>query len=286
MKQVMMLSILAVFLLSVGIASAEACDPIVTLLNQDPYPAVPGDYVKLVFQVDNLENPECNDFEFELLADYPIEFDPRMDGLRTYGEFGFIKDYESNLLIPYEVRVNENALDGENPIEVRFQNSADIEIFETFNLEVEDSRVDFEIYVKNYDYATKEMTLEILNIDKADIEALTVQIPKQEAIDIKGSSRIVVGDLDSNEYTTADFEATLLDGEFAIYLIYSDSINVRRTIKKMVAFDSSYFTNRVADQKTTSKSTYVVYLIIIILIVWWILKRRAKKKKAKMKNKR
>ena len=282
----MMLGILVTILFSINLISAEACDPDVTLLNQDPYPAVPGDYVKLVFQVDNLENPECNGFDFELLADYPIEFDPGMDGVRTYGEFEFIKDYESNLLIPYEVRINEDALDGENPIEVKFQNNVGVEIFETFSLEVEDSRVDFEVYVKNYDYATKEITLEILNIDGADIEALTVQIPKQEAINIKGSSRIVVGDLDSNEYTTADFEATLLDGEFTIYLIYSDTINVRRTVKKMIMFDSSYFTDRVADQKTTSKSTYVVYGIIIILIVWWILKRRAKKKKAKMKPRR
>ena len=118
----MMLGILVTILFSINLISAEACDPDVTLLNQDPYPAVPGDYVKLVFQVDNLENPECNGFDFELLADYPIEFDPGMDGVRTYGEFEFIKDYESNLLIPYEVRINEDALDGENPIEVKFQN--------------------------------------------------------------------------------------------------------------------------------------------------------------------
>lgn len=286
MKLVMVLGAFVSLLFLVSFATAEVCSPEVTLLNQDPYPAVPGDYVKLVFQVEGLENPECRDFEFELLSDYPIEFDPGKSGLREYGQLDFIKDYESNILIPYEVRINENALDGENPIEVRFQNKkgADAEIFETFNVEVEDSRVDFEVYVKNYDYTTKEMTLEILNIDKADIEALTVEIPKQSAIEIKGPNRIVVGDLDSDEYTTADFEATPQEGKFTIYLTYSDTINVRRTVEKSVTFDSSYFTNRVADQKTTSKSTYAAYAVIALLIIWWIWRKIAKRRKSKKKS--
>ena len=55
-----------------------------------------------------------------------------------------------------------------------------------------------------------EITIEVLNIEASDIEALTIEIPKQDNIEVKGPNKIVVGDLDSNEYTTAEFEASVL----------------------------------------------------------------------------
>jgi hypothetical protein len=281
MKKGVVILLLMFSLFSVTTVSAiDACNLTTTLLNQDPYPAVPGDYVKLVFQVEGIDNPDCDDITFNLLADYPIEFDPGESGLRTFEKVDYLKDYESNILIPYEVRINENALDGANPIEIRAQSRHSAPLSKSFNVEIDDVRAAFEVYVKDYSYTTNEMTLEILNIEESDIEALSVEIPKQDAINIKGANRIVVGDLDSNEYTTADFEAIIpSDGEFKISLIYSDTINIRRTVEKTVGFDSSYFTNRKADQKTTSRTTYIIYTVIIILLAWWIVRKFTKKKK-------
>jgi len=264
---------------SIGLVAAEACSLNATLLNQDPYPAVPGDYVKLVFQLEGIEDPDCSDITFNLLSDYPIEFNPGESGLKTFKKVDYIKDYESNILIPYEVRVNKNALDGANPIEVRMQSRGASPISKIFNIEVEDVKAEFEVYVKDYSYVTNEMTLEILNIESSDVEALSVEIPKQDSIEVKGANRIVVGDLDSNEYTTADFEASPSDGEFKISLIYSDTINTRRTVEKMVKFDSLYFTNRKADQKTTSITTYIVWIVIVVLLIWWVVRKFKKKKK-------
>jgi len=277
MKKVVMLITLMV--LAITIVSAEACDLTTTLLNQDPYPAVPGDYVKLVFQIEGLDTPECKDITFNLLEDYPIIFDPDEDGKRKFSKVDYVKDYESNLLIPYEVRIDADALDGTNPIEVNIENKGDAPISKTFDLEVDDVRADFEISIKDYNYATNELTFEVLNIGEPDVEALTLEISQQENIYVKGSNRMIVGDLDSNEYTTADFEATIKDGQFNINLIYSDTINVRRTLTKTVNFDSAYFINRKADKKTTSTTTYVIWAVIIILIGWWVIRKVKKKKK-------
>jgi len=273
--------ILLLLVLSVTMVSATEvlCDLDVTLLNQDPYPAVPGDYAKLVFQLDGIDDPDCNDITFDLLADYPIEFNPGESGLRTFERVNYLKNYESNILIPYEVRINKDALDGANPIEVRAQSRGDAPLTKTLNIEIDDVRADFEVYVKDYSYATNEITLEILNIESSDVEALTVEIPKQDTIQIKGPNRLVVGDLDSNEYTTADFEASPADGEFKINLIYSDTINTRRTVEETVNFDSSYFTKRKEDMKTTSITTYIIWIVIIALLAWWIVRKLKKKKK-------
>jgi hypothetical protein len=277
-------TLLLLLLLSVGLTSA-ACNLNTTLLNQDPYPAVPGDYVKLVFQVKGIDSPDCDDITFNLLADYPIEFNPGESGSRIFSKVDYIKDYESNLLIPYEVRINKDALDGANPIEVRVQSKHDAPVTKTFNIEIDDVRAEFEIYVKDYSYTTNEITLEVLNIEESDVEALTIEIPKQDAIQIKGSNKIVVGDLDSNEYTSADFEATLSDGEFKVNLIYSDTINTRRTVEKTVTFDSSYFTDRKADQKTTGIGTYIFYAVVVLIVGYWIYRKRKKSQNNK-KNKK
>ncbi|MCK5321003.1 hypothetical protein KAJ38_00310 [Candidatus Pacearchaeota archaeon] len=270
--------IVLLLVFSLVFVSADACDLSVSLLNQDPYPAVPGDYVKLVFQIDGLDSPDCSDVTFHLLQDYPIELDPGEDGVRRFSKIDYVKDYESNLLIPYEVRIDENALDGANPIEATIENKGDAPLSQTFIIEIEDVRADFEVYIKNYNYQTHELELEILNIVESDVEALTVEIPKQGGINVKGSNRIVVGDLDSNEYTSADFEATLSDGSISVNLIYSDTINVRRTTTKTIIFDSSYFTERVTDKKPTSIWTYLFWGAAIIFVIVFFHKKRAKKK--------
>ena len=46
------------------------------MLNQDPYPAVPGEYVNVVFQIEGVENSKCDEVYFDLIADYPIRLDP------------------------------------------------------------------------------------------------------------------------------------------------------------------------------------------------------------------
>jgi len=270
--------ILISLILSLTIASA-ACDISVTLFNQDPYPVVPGDYVKLVFQITDINEADCDDITFNLLDNYPITFNPGESGLRTFKKADYIKDYESSILIPYEVRVDIDALDGASLIEARMQNKGDAPQIISFNLEVEDIKADFEVYIKDYDYPTNELTLEILNIESSDVEALTVKIPKQTNIIVKGAAQAIVGDLDSNEYTTADFEAVPSNGEIKVELIYSDTTNTRRTIMKTVTFDSSYFTERKADQKTTSIWTYIIYAAIALAIIYWIIKRRKKKKR-------
>ena len=266
-------------LISINLVSALTCDLDASLLNQDPYPAVPGDYVKLVFQVTGIDSTDCSDITAELIEDYPVQFDPGKDGSRIFKKVDYIKDFASTLLIPYEVRIDNDALDGSTPIEIKIQNKGDSSIIKTFNLEIDDVRADFEVYVKDYSYATNELTLEVLNIEAADVEALSVEIPRQDTIEIKGAKRIVVGDLDSNEYTTADFEAIPSDGEFQVSLTYSDTINTRRTIEKTVNFDSSYFIERKADQSTTGIGTYIFYAAIIIIIIWWIAKKFFIKKK-------
>ncbi len=263
---------------------AEGCDLDISLINQDPYPAIQGEEVKLVFQIDGLENTECEQVEFRLIENYPISLMPDQQEKYTIESGIFKKDYRSFFLATYKVKVSEDALDGDNPIEVeyRFGNNVGYETIQ-FDLNVKDTRADFEIYVKDYDVSTSILTLEILNIAKSDIEALTLEISNQENIQIKGSKINIVGDLDSNDYTTADFEAIPSAGEFKIKISYTDSIGERRVLEKNIIYESEYFGDRVGDQKEKSPWTHIILGAVILVIVYYFWRRDKKKKALKEK---
>jgi len=268
------------------IVSAEPCNLQISMISQDPYPAIQGDYVKVLFKIDGIRNTECGTVTFGIKEDYPISLDPNVENPIVIKSGIYEKDYASYYLAPYKLRVDSSALDGENPIEVYYSTRTASNVVKEFDITVEDVRANFEIHVKDYNYVTKELTFEILNIAESDVEALTLEIPKQDDVTIKGANRIVVGDLDSNEYTTADFEATLPEKETTINLnvIYTDSINTRRELQKVVEFDPSYYLDRNGDKKTPPYWLFGLIVLVVVIIVWRTIKK--KKREAERKKRR
>ncbi|MFH1802130.1 MAG: hypothetical protein ABH864_01625 [archaeon] len=297
-KEVLSLFLAGVLLLSIGFASADSaplknCRPSVELINQDPYPANPGEYVKVVFQIDGLNNPECEKVSFELKDSFPFSLDP--GEVRTYDFIGdaYVRKFSSAAMAPYELRVNKDAIDGENEIEavleyVDASSGNVISEVQEFEINVNGVKVDFEVSVKDFDSATNSLTFEILNTREDDVVALTVDVPKQDTIVVKGASRNIIGDLDASDDTTFKFEATPHDGEIELTIAYTDSINERREMIKKVYYDSSYFTGRKGDE-VQPKSTYyyLFYALFLLVIIFWIrgwFKRRKKKKEERKRK--
>lgn len=272
------LIILSLFLMP--FVTASVCNLDVSMINQDPYPAIPGDYVKVVFQIDGVENPECGVVTFEIKENYPFSLDPGMTNRIKINAGTYSRSYRSFYLATYKLRIDENSLEGNNPIEVAYSSNNGVEFLEEFNIYIEDTRADFEVHIEDYDYSTRTLTFEILNTADVDIEALTIEIPKQENITIKGANKKVIGDLDSNEYTTADFEAIPKNGEIELNIIYTDSINVRRELTKRVVFDSSYFKGR----STGNRSFPWFWIIVVLAVVAWFFWKRHKKHKERKKR--
>jgi len=272
-KRLLFVSVL-LMVFCVNYVSAASCSPNVKLLSQDSYPAIPGEYVKLVFQIDNVASSECNNLEFELLEKYPIIFDSGTSAVFKFGSTSYQRQFSSFVTVPYKVRIDETALEGDNPIETSLKIGS-VNYLNEFNLSVQDLRADFEIHIDKYSYATKDLTLEILNIADSDVKALTLEIPKQDNIKISGSNVNVVGDLDSNEYTTADFVAIPKDGEINVKILYTDTDGTRREIIKQVNFDSSYF---IPDKGKKFNTFYIVLIVLIGIVVYTYYHKRRKKK--------
>jgi len=286
MKKVIvsLMSLVFLFSLSFVLSLTNACNPSVQLLSQDPYPAIPGDYVKMVFQIDGISDSACGDISFELLNKYPISFDPGQESKVSLKSGTFVKDYSTHKLVAFKVRVDQDAVDGDNPVETLLSKgtSAGIESKE-FNLNVEDTRADFEVYVKDLSFSTDLVTLEVLNIAKVAVKSIAVEVLDYPGLVIKGAKTKIIGDLDSNEYTTAEFEVKPVETVIPVKIYYTDNAGFRRSIEKNVTLIPSLFQERKADEKSTPVTTYILLVVIVLGIGYWLYQRK-KKKDAKKRN--
>jgi hypothetical protein len=272
MKRLVVIILVSFFLLANALALESACDLTVQMLNQDPYPAVPGDYVKLVFQVDGLQSTGCGDVTFQLLEKYPIMFDNATEKIISLKSGTFVRSFSSHATIAYKVRVDENALDGDNPIEVAYSTKGSNSFSQSkeFNLSVEDVRANFEVYVKSFDATTNDVTFEILNIAKSSVSAVTMELGDVENLKVYGSRTRIVGDLDSNEYTTSDFTIAPTKMEIPINVLYTDTAGIRRSTNAVVKFNPEDFA---AVAQKSSPTKYYIIGIIVIALAYWLYRR-------------
>lgn len=279
MKKGVIIAILFMLILFPSISAV--CNLTVSLMNQDPYPAIPGEPVKVVFQINGVSGTDCKTITFEVKESFPFTIDPESENPIIINSGTYAQRYSSYYVAPYKIRIDGDALDGDTPIEISYSSSSTetpSEVLKDFDIYIEDTKADFEIFIKDYETKTQTLTLEILNIEDVDVEALTIEIPEQDNIEVKKTNRVVVGDLDSNEYTTANFEAKVKEGEIKLKIIYTDSVNIRREIEKTVVFDQDYFKGLTRDQQSPSIGIYIIIIGVIGFFVWrWYKKRKRKK---------
>jgi hypothetical protein len=281
MKKMLLIVLIAVFMSSFALAATTKCNINASLVSQDPYPAIQGDYVRLVFQLagNGITDASCGKITVELIEDFPISFDPGVSNKIEAQSGIYAGDYGNTLIAPFKVRIDKYALMGDNPIKLRYSSGFSLGSYieKEFNLNVQDIETDFEVSVKDYNSVTKVITFEILNVGKNDVESLVSEIPVQDNIEIKGSRRNIIGSLDSNDDTTFTFEATPKDGQISMILLYNDDAGVRRQVEKSVMFNSADFKGLVRDKSGTSKWIYLIILIVIIAVIYFWRRNRKKK---------
>lgn len=271
--------------------AAEKCSLDVNLLNQDPYPAVQGEYVKLVLSVDGLSNFACGDVYVELLNNYPISFDSGTKNSVVLKSGAYVSDYENYALIPLKVKIDENALDDEYELDIRYaanyKGVGSTFLTKKINLAVEDANTVFELSVKDYDYVKRVLTFEIVNVGDQDVEALTVDVERQDNFVSKGTTRAIIGGLDSNDDTSFSFIGIPKSGDVSLKISYNDMLNVRRYTVERANFDESLFIDK---SLATQKPNYGIYIVVIVVIVIIVLVVRSsirkRRKLEQMKSKR
>lgn len=295
-KRRLLISVLMTLVLISGVyAASSTCSLTASLINQDPYPATPDDYVKVVFQLDGVKNPDCNQVLFQIVPKYPFSLDlGQSDSVSIKAGTFISSEYSTFLLAPYKLRIDRDAIDGENKIQVKYADNVggatNSYLTKEFNITIEDARTDFEVSLQDYVVSSNTLTLGIVNIGKKDAKALTIEIPKQNNIEIKGTTNAIVGSLNSNDDTTASFiGATPKEGEIEVKVSYNDNLGIRRSLNKTITFNKGYLEKN--GNVNTGKSTEYYLLIaswilfVIVAVALYVRRRKRLAKEKLMKRK-
>jgi len=279
--------LLVVFLLVfIGSVSA-ACDLDAQFVSQDPYPATPGSYVDAVFQITGLGKGCTEGASVDLILEYPFSLDE--SSTKSIASNAYIgKDSLSNWNVLYKIRVDDRALEDEYVFELRYKEGSSVTWeqyeYKKFNITLEKAKTNFELHIQDYKILDKKISFQILNTGNKDIEAVTIEVPKQEHITIKGSNRNIIGSLDANEYASADFEAIPTEGNITLNVYYTDSVDERRMVQKTIYYDPSYFIDSTENIQPKNNTKYFIIAVVIILVGLFFLRRHKKKKQKNKKD--
>ncbi len=312
MENRVLVFILGVLLISclLGINSVSAitirCSPTIKLINQDPTPAIPDSYLKLIFEVSGI-GTECEGLKVKLSPEYPFSLDPSSNPIQTIEGTPDTPDYKNTWMVPYKVRVANDALEGDYDLKLLYntgtQNFDNAYVIDNFNISITDSQTDFSIVIQGT--SGTQASIGIVNIGRNTANSLIVGIPAQENFIASGINEQIVGNLAAGDYTIVSFNiasvttsvnarnqnrtnsgnfnrlnpgqnitnssnARLNSQMLNIKLDYTDGIGKRRSVIKQVQFSGSSAQGNFTRTSTRSSSgtiSGVPYTYIIIIIL-------------------
>ncbi len=92
-----------------------------SLLNQDPDPVQPGDYVDVRISVENLGTEPASSIVLVADESYPFSFDPGYNRTRAISKLGKLQKDDNSRIIKFKLRVDNNAVEGDSTFKVRYK---------------------------------------------------------------------------------------------------------------------------------------------------------------------
>ena len=111
MKKILIYITIMMLTLSVGLAFTNAAYTKATLLNQDPDPAEPGEYLELRWKIEKLGNDELENISYTLDLEYPFYFDKSDTATKEIGDWKGYSDGEEFYTLYYKIRVDDDAIE-------------------------------------------------------------------------------------------------------------------------------------------------------------------------------
>ena len=250
--------------------SNTLCFPNIQLINQDPNPAIPGEYVKVLFEVSGLDNLACKGMAVKLNPQYPFSLDPGYDPIQTMSGSTYTSGYKSTWMIPYNIRIADDAFEGDYQLKMIYHNgnSEDFETYgfieKTFNVTVTDVRTEFATVIQGT--SGTQISIGIVNTGKNTANSMVVGIPRQENFMVTGINQQIIGNLAAGDYTIVNFNINSMNQRNAtmgtpffnttrmrnqsssysgnsqmlkVQIDYTDGIGKRRNVTKEIEFSSS-----------------------------------------------
>jgi len=105
----------------------------VTSLKYEPYPVEPGSYFKMWIKLENVGVDRGRNVSFELLPEFPFSLDSNQNALKSIGKL----DVGDEVVLEYKIRVDKNAVVGENDLKSKYCTDKDFCVTHDFNVSVQ-----------------------------------------------------------------------------------------------------------------------------------------------------
>jgi len=258
----------------------------------DPYPAEPGQIVTLWVAVQNWGEDRLDNVYLRAAPNYPFS-NTRRNGIVEVGRIGGFGER----LAEFDLIVNEDAIEGTYSFDVQHCSDSTCtqvlrEVEVSINVKTGGSpriRVGLEDTVTFWGGKSGEITLNIVNRGKLDIKFLTFTLLPSEDYEILSPEEVYIGELESDDFETADFKIFINEEIASSDTTYIDlPVKVEYTDSNNKDYDSQAQVKlRIYSQDdlkrfdlTQGSSSKASYLFIVVLILagagYWYWKKKKK----------
>jgi len=286
MKKIILCLVLVLFLTTISAAAPEIK---ITLLNQDPDPVAQGDVVEARFKIENQGSETYYDVEVEILPKYPFTIYSG-EAIQNIGRLRAGQTGADAVILGYKLRVDEFAVEGENEIELEVR-TGDLGFSYTqdeFTIDVEEYDIpEIKAYIRETDILQSNsrgtITIEIANVDEADIKFLQLTLlPSTDYELLSSSDYVYLGDVDSDDTESEDFDIYLrnVKNQATIPILLKYENTDEKEYEKEYELTLDVYDSRELSKYGLKETNYTLVVLVIIIILGVIgylyLKKRKK----------
>ncbi|MDP1695877.1 MAG: hypothetical protein Q8L29_03120 [archaeon] len=293
---IVLLAVILVSCLAVADNSLEDYSSIanvrVTMINQDPDPASQGGISELKFRIENLGAQTLNDVQVEILPQYPFSLYSG-NAMQNIGKLRTSETGADASVISYKLKVDENAIKGDNELELRVRDGLGLWKYYTDNnfiIRVSTLNVsDIKVYLKDSTIQkanTKgDVTFALANADTglASFVQLTL-LPSEDYEILSSSSYFYIGEMSADDTESQDISIFVKDTEkdkiiLPVMLEYKDPDNIK--YKKYADVELRLYNPKEMKKfgfTETKSMAYILVMLLVILVILFYWYRRKKRK--------
>ncbi len=181
---IILVALMALFACT-AFAQSDSKQISVSLVNQDPDPALAGEVVELRIGVENMGSLQVDNFKLEIRPEYPFSLISASDSVQTIGTLSAYQAGNSMKILRFKLLVNKDASAGDYGL--RFIGTENgIERFDkTLNVQIENKRSAVIVYLDQMDLLPGNQTamkFTISNVGSSTLRDLTFNWENEDGI--------------------------------------------------------------------------------------------------------
>jgi len=222
MKKILLFLFLFVLATNTVFANTDNAFVRINLLNQDPDPANPGDYVEIRFKVEKFGNNIIEDLTFELDPKYPFYFDAIDTPIKSVGNWGGFSEDDEFYTLYYKLKVDEDAIEGTYDLDLyTYETDRESRTKSTYKIRVDENQDPNLVLGKLTstpikllsDTTQNRINIEILNIGNSKAQQVLTKLVLPEGFEssYSFSTQDNLGNIEANSQKNSMFYIDIKD---------------------------------------------------------------------------